>query len=102
MNSQSEPVDLLLVDMHLPRGDGEEILKCLRSLDHFVRTPVLVITSSDAPRDHACAHGALHYFRKPSDFSAYMRLGIMMRALLSPILARSTEPANEGDAEGRE
>ena len=44
--------DLLLLDMHLPKYNGEEILKCLRSTERYAQIPVVVMTSSDAPADH--------------------------------------------------
>jgi chemotaxis family two-component system response regulator Rcp1 len=80
------PIDLLLLDMHLPKRDGEEILKCLRSSDRCGQTPVVVMTASDAPRDRANAReqAAMHYFRKPSDFAEFMQLGTVVRDLLSP------------------
>src|ERR1044071_6675095 len=37
--------DLLLLDMHLPRYSGEEVLKRLRSTEHYAQTPVVVMTS---------------------------------------------------------
>ena len=49
-NSNAGPIDLLLLDMHLPKRDGGEILKRLRSRDHA----------------QAQKHAARHYFRKPS------------------------------------
>jgi CheY-like chemotaxis protein len=43
--------DLLLLDLYLPKRDGNEILKYLRASERCARTPV-VLTSSDAPSDH--------------------------------------------------
>jgi two-component system, chemotaxis family, response regulator Rcp1 len=82
---RSRPVDLLLLDMHLPKRDGDEILKRLRSADHYAQTPVIVMTASDAPRDHdqAKKHAAMHYFRKPSNLAEYMQLGVIVRDLLN-------------------
>lgn len=84
-NPQAGRVDLLLLDMHLPKRDGEEILKRLRSTDHFSQAPVIVMTASGAPRDHAQAkkHDALHYFRKPSNLAGYMELGAIVRDVLA-------------------
>ena len=58
--------DLLLLDMHLPKYNGEEILKCLRSTERYAQIPVVVMTSSDAPADHdrAQKHAALFYFQE--------------------------------------
>jgi len=81
----ADPIDLLLLDMHLPKYDGEEILMRLRSSENHAQTPVVIMTASDAPQDHARAqkHAAMHYFRKPSDLAGYMQLGIIIRDLLS-------------------
>jgi len=83
-NPNAGVIDLLLLDMHLPKRDGEEILKRLRSSENYAQTPVVVMTASDAPRVHAQAqkHAALHYFRKPSNLADYMKLGAVVRDLL--------------------
>src|SRR5579872_5295261 len=61
-------VDLLILDMHLPKHDGEDILKRLRSTEHYAQTPVIVMTSHSSTRieETAAKHAALFYFRKPS------------------------------------
>ena len=84
-NPNAAPIDLLLLDMHLPKRDGEEILQFLRSSAHCAQTPVVVLSASDMPQDHGQAqkYAALHYFRKPSDLAGYLQLGIMVRDLLS-------------------
>lgn len=66
--------DLLLLDMHLPKRDGEEILKKLRSIEHYAETPVIVMSGSLSPQFRATAekHRALHYFPKPSNLSEFM------------------------------
>lgn len=89
-------VDLLLLDMHLPKRDGEDILNRLRSTEHFAQTRVIVMTASDAPRDHDNAerHAAMHYFRKPATLAEFMRLGVIVRDLLSPKRPVDTEPAS--------
>ncbi len=97
-NPDAGPIDLLLLDMHLPKRDGEEILRCLRSSDNYAQTPVVVMTSSDAPRDHAQAqkHAAMHYFRKPSSLAEYMQLGVIIRDLLSPDVTSAGLPEPHG------
>jgi len=90
-NPDAGPIDL-------PKRDGEEILKCLRSSHHYAQTPVVVMTSSDAPRDHAQAqkHAAMHYFRKPSSLAEYMQLGVIIRDLLSPDVTSAGLPEAHG------
>jgi CheY-like chemotaxis protein len=77
--------DLLLLDMHLPKYNGEEILKRLRSTELYAQTPVVVMTSSDAPqdRDRAQRHAALFYFRKPSRLDEFIQLGVIVRDILT-------------------
>jgi CheY-like chemotaxis protein len=79
------PIDLLLLDLSLPKRDGEEILKRLRATERIAQTPVIVMTGSDAPQGYESAqkNAAVEYFRKPSDFAKYMRLGVIVRDLLS-------------------
>ncbi len=75
---------LLLLDLHLPKLDGEEILRCLRSSERCGLTPVVIMTSSDAPRDveMATRNAALHYFRKPSTLEHYMKLGDVVQDII--------------------
>jgi CheY-like chemotaxis protein len=78
-------LDLLLLDMHLPKYNGEEILKRLRATERSAQTPVVVMTSSDTRQDHDLAekHAAPVYFRKPSRLDEFMQLGVIVRDILS-------------------
>ena len=40
-----EPVDLVLLDIHMPRMNGEEFLQAIRRKEEFRDLPVLVVTS---------------------------------------------------------
>jgi CheY-like chemotaxis protein len=84
LNSHCVAPDLLLLDMHLPKCDGEDILKALRSTERSAQTPVVVMTSSTASELEKLAqkHAALHYFRKPSSWGEYMHLGNIVRNIL--------------------
>jgi CheY-like chemotaxis protein len=76
--------DLLLLDMHLPRFNGEQILKRLRSTERYAQTPVVVMTSSAAleDRQRAQKHAALFYFQKPSSMDEFVQLGAIVRDIL--------------------
>jgi CheY-like chemotaxis protein len=78
-------LDLLLLDMHLPRYSGEDILRKLRAMERCAQTPVIVMTSSAAPSDERSAekHAVLHYFRKPSELNEFMELGRIVKEVLS-------------------
>ena len=47
------------------------------------QTPVIVVTSSDAPKDHerVARIGISSYFRKPTDLEDFMKLGEVVKAL---------------------
>ena len=82
------PVDapqLILLDLNLPRVDGGEILAHLRKTEAFSQTPVIVLTSSDSPRDRdlAMSLGANAYFRKPTDLRSFMQLGEVIENALA-------------------
>jgi CheY-like chemotaxis protein len=84
LNSGCLAPDLVMLDMHLPKCDGEDILKALRSTERSAQTPVVVMTSSPATEFEKIAqkHAALYYFRKPSSLDEYMHLGNIVRNIL--------------------
>ena len=86
--------DLILLDLNLPRRSGTEILARLRTSPKCANTPVVVLTSSDSPRDRAIAKdlGAAGYFRKPADLEIFLSLGgvvkeVLQRSSQAPSLA---------------
>ena len=98
-NTNNPGLDLLLLDMHLPKHDGEEVLKCLRSTERYAQTPVVVMSSSDAPADHQTAqrHAALIYFRKPSRLTDFIELGKIVRDVLT--MLNPTTPDRTAESE---
>lgn len=38
--------DIVFVDVHMPHMDGESLVKAVRSLDRFARTPLIVYSTS--------------------------------------------------------
>jgi|SRR5579872_4566610 len=77
-------VDLLILDMHLPKHDGEDILKRLRSTEHYAQTPVIVMTADSSTRLEAQAtkNAAMFFFRKPSTLKELSELGAVVRNVL--------------------
>jgi DNA-binding response OmpR family regulator len=75
---------LVLLDLNLPKRTGDQILEHMRHSDRCKDIPVVIVTSSDSPRDKAVASrlGATRYFRKPSRLDEFMRLGSMVRELV--------------------
>lgn len=77
--------DLFLLDLNLPRTSGFEVLSRLRRSKRCASVPVLVVTSSDADKDRAesAALGATSYFRKPSGYEAFLKIGEVIREMLA-------------------
>jgi CheY-like chemotaxis protein len=68
--------DLVLLDLRLPRMDGLEVLRHVRSHPTLHRTPIVVLTTSDAERDVAMAYEyhANSFVTKPMDGQRLARL----------------------------
>ena len=71
----------LLLDLNLPRRNGEEVLAKVRSSRLCSDLPVVILTSSDAPYDRELTDrlGATEYFRKPADLSEFPALGRLIQ-----------------------
>jgi CheY-like chemotaxis protein len=66
--------DLVLLDLNLPRRDGREVLREVKSDPALRRTPIVVLTTSDAQEDVLASYD-LHanaYVRKPVDFTQFV------------------------------
>lgn len=76
--------DVLLLDLHLPKHDGDEILRHLRASERCGQTPVVVLTSSDFKweRGSVESESTLHYFRKPISLSQFMQLGRIVKEVI--------------------
>ncbi len=86
-------LDLIILDLNLPRHDGMEILRQLRATEGLAGVPVIVLTSSDSPQDRAAATqlGVARYLRKPSDLQQFLGLGSVFRDVLGLADAQARE-----------
>jgi len=77
--AETEPYDLIILDIMLPKADGITILKNLRK--QGIKTPVLMLTAKDAVSDKikGLDTGADDYLTKPFDFDELLA---RVRALL--------------------
>ncbi len=77
-SEESKPPRLILLDLKLPKINGMEVLKLLKTDEKTKNIPVIVFTSSNEERDKAESYklGANSYLVKPLDadqFAAYIK-----------------------------
>src|SRR5713226_6609789 len=78
--------DVILVDLNLPRREGFDVLRMVRTTPRLVGVPVGVLTSSNATRDRSrtALIGAERYIHKPPTLEEYIdQVGRAVEALLA-------------------
>lgn len=63
---------IILLDLNLPDTTGIEILKNIRQMPDYNKTPVIVATTSNLEGERASCHdlGVKYYFEKPFKYEA--------------------------------
>lgn len=82
---------MVLLDLKLPKIDGLEVLRRLRSDTRTRKTPVVILTTSSEPSDleRSMDLKADEYVRKPISFAEFMET---TRRLAETWLAPSSDP----------
>jgi CheY-like chemotaxis protein len=81
---------LLLLDIKMPRVDGVEVLRQLKSDPRTAFVPVIMLTTTDDPREiQRCYElGCSVYITKPVDYQAFVeainRLGLFLQVVRVP------------------
>jgi DNA-binding response OmpR family regulator len=74
-------IDLILLDLNLPRYSGEEVLTKFRAC--LAETPILVVSSADPVREQPrLASYTPHYFQKPYGLDEFLKIGKAVAALV--------------------
>ena len=65
---------LILLDLNMPRKDGREVLKDIKSIPAFQNIPIVVLTTSREEKDIIFSRkaGADAFITKPSSFSEWV------------------------------
>jgi len=73
---ETERPHVILLDLRMPKIDGLEVLKIVKSTEDLKKIPVVILTTSNAQRDVEQAY-ELHansYLIKPVEFDDFKRL----------------------------
>jgi CheY-like chemotaxis protein len=83
---------LLLLDIRMPKVDGVEVLRRIKLEKNLARIPVIMITTTDDPREVANCHaaGCNNYVVKPVDYGKFVdairQLGLFLLVVEVPKL----------------
>jgi CheY-like chemotaxis protein len=83
-DENSSCLDLILLDINLPKLNGNEVIRRMRSRPRCGQAKVLIVTSSDSiqDREEMNRFGASGYFNKSSELEEFMKLGPLVQDLL--------------------
>lgn len=75
---------LVLLDLHMPKKDGFQILAAIRANPVLATIPVAIFTTSQRPADREQAFflGADHYIYKPSGIEGFIELAATLAKIV--------------------
>lgn len=76
---------ILVMDVRMPRMDGMETLRRIKTDARFKRLPVVILTTADDPREVARAYdlGCSLYLTKPVDYTRFIEVVRQLGAIVS-------------------
>lgn len=89
---------LILLDLNLAGLDGRQVLEHLKNDSALRSIPVLVLSTSDNPRDvqSAYAHGASGYLLKPVDLLKFERMVRLFKEFWLDFIVLPSGDSREG------
>lgn len=99
-----DPV-VILLDLKMPKLDGLEVLRQVKSNENLKTIPAVVLTSSREERDlvESYQSGVNAYVVKPVDFEQFMNaaneLGLFWAVINEPPRRRNAGPRRSGETE---
>ncbi len=94
---QGDAAYLLLLDIRMPKVDGVEVLRQIKSHSDLRALPVIMLTTTDDPREVARCHGlgCSNYIVKPVDYEkfseAIKQLGMFISLVEVPEIGRNAK-----------
>ncbi len=95
------PPRLVLLDLKLPKVDGMEVLKQVKSDPRTRTIPIVIMTSSKEERDLVASYhlGANSYIQKPVDFDQFRQtvktVGLYWLVINQPPVAQASQQLAE-------
>jgi len=83
---------VLLLDIRMPKMDGTEVLQKIKADAELCKMPVVMITTTDDPREVAHCHklGCSNYITKPVEYDGFVnaikQLGMFLLVVQIPVL----------------
>ena len=97
--SMERPPFLVLLDLKLPKGDGLEVRREIKSAPRTKPIPVVILTSSKEERDMVSSYqlGVNSYIQKPVDFDQFRetvkQLGMYWLVVNQPPPSNAFQPS---------
>ena len=84
LTSDQDCPGLALIDCNLPRMDGDQVVRALRSHPDCSEIPIVLMSSAESQRDRELAREfAAVFFKKPTNLTDFLQLGEVVNALLA-------------------
>jgi len=83
---------VLLLDIRMPKMDGTEVLKKIKNDPELLKMPVIMVTTTDDPREVAHCHklGCSNYITKPVEYDSFVnaikQLGLFLIVVQIPVI----------------
>ena len=83
---------ILLLDIRMPKVSGVEVLRQVKDDPELCKLPVIMITTTDDPREVAYCHalGCNSYITKPVEYDAFVhtmrQLGLYLAVVQVPVI----------------
>ncbi|MEO8659799.1 MAG: response regulator [Bryobacteraceae bacterium] len=94
-HASDHPPELIVLDLHMPRTGGAEVLRAIRSAPRLADVPVMILSSSQSPSDKNRVQilGFARYVQKPTMLEEFLsQVGGTMKELLTESRARKATP----------
>jgi CheY-like chemotaxis protein len=71
LDSGDKPIDIVLLDLHMPKMEGKDILKTIRQQSKYNHIPVIIISVDGLDEDELLRMGADDFVLKPFDIDKF-------------------------------